>query len=91
MAVGARTLARAVGGERSWLYHFAHPLPGSGDGAFHSSELWYTFGTYPRCWRPMGPEDRTLSERMVGCWTDFIKNGDPGWGCYAGGEIMEFQ
>lgn len=69
-----------------YLYHFAHELPGDDWGAFHSAELWYMFGTYGRCWRPMGTEDQRLSEQMVTYWTNFMKTGDPG--C-AGGESWE--
>lgn len=60
-----------------YLYEFCHDLPGSDDGAFHSSELWYTFGTLNRCWRPMTAEDHALAEEMVTCWTSFMKQGDP--------------
>ena len=60
-----------------YLYEFCHDLPGSDDGAFHSSELWYTFGTLNRCWRPMTDEDYALAEEMVTCWTSFMKQGDP--------------
>lgn len=60
-----------------YLYEFCHDLPGSSDGAFHSSELWYTFGTLERCWRPMTDEDHQLSEQMVTCWTNFMKCGNP--------------
>lgn len=60
-----------------YLYEFCHDLPGSDDGAFHSSELWYTFGTLNRCWRPMTDEDHALAEEMVTCWTSFMKQGDP--------------
>ncbi len=60
-----------------YLYEFCHDLPGSDDGAFHSSELWYTFGTLNRCWRPMTDEDHALAEEMVTCWTNFMKQGDP--------------
>lgn len=70
----------------AYLYHFAHELPGDDWGAFHSAELWYMFGTYGRCWRPMEEEDRKLSERMVTYWTNFMKTGNPG--C-ADGEIWE--
>ena len=31
-------------------------------GAFHSSELWYMFGTLDRCWRPM--EDADLLDQL---------------------------
>ena len=64
-------------GRPAYLYHFAHELPGDDGGAFHSSELWYTFGTLGRCWRPMEQNDYDLSEEMVTCWTNFMKTGDP--------------
>lgn len=60
-----------------YVYEFCHDLPGSDDGAFHSSELWYTFGTLNRCWRPMKEKDHALSEEMVTCWTNFMKSGNP--------------
>lgn len=72
-----------------YLYYFSHELPGDDWGAFHSSELWYMFGTYERCWRPMSQKDQKLSEGMVEYWTSFIKNGNPQinadepWTCYS--------
>ncbi len=73
-----------VYGAPSYLYHFAHRLPGDESGAFHSAELWYTFGTYGRCWRPMTEADAALSEEMVADWTAFMKTGAPlaGWEPY---------
>lgn len=62
----------------AYLYYFSHDLPGDDWGAFHSSELWYMFGTIDRCWRPMTEEDRKLSEDMVTYWTNFMKFGAPG-------------
>ncbi len=62
----------------AYVYFFAHELPGDDWGAFHSSELWYMFGTLKRCWRPMTAEDYELSEEMVTYWTNFMKNGQPG-------------
>lgn len=64
-------------GKPTYVYHFTHPLPGDDAGAFHSSELWYMFGTLGSCWRPMTKEDYDLSEQMVGYWTNFMKKGDP--------------
>lgn len=61
----------------SYLYYFSHELPGDDWGAFHSSELWYTFGTCDRCWRPMTEFDLKLSEEMLDFWTSFIKTGNP--------------
>lgn len=64
-----------------YTYLFARPLPGdekpSMKGAFHSSELWYQFGTLARSWRPFQTADYELSERMVSYWTNFAKNGNP--------------
>lgn len=37
-------------------------LPGDDAGAFHSSELWYIFGTLGRCWRPYKKSDPFIKE-----------------------------
>lgn len=62
-----------------YSYFFTRRLPGDDWGSFHSSELWYVFGTLDRCWRPMTFEDYQLSDRMTDAWTDFAKSGNPGW------------
>ena len=67
----------------AWCYLFSRELPGEngrGDTAFHSSELWYTFGTLGRCWRPMEERDFALSREMVEAWTNFMKTENPGNG-----------
>lgn len=61
----------------AYLYYFTRQLPGDDAGAFHSSELWYMFGTYGRCWRPMTENDGKLSAEMVDYWTNFMKTGNP--------------
>ncbi|MBP3216819.1 MAG: carboxylesterase family protein [Lachnospiraceae bacterium] len=61
-----------------YVYYFTRQMPGDDAGAFHSSELWYVFGTLGRCWRPLTDGDFALSNRMLDCWTGFMKNGDPG-------------
>jgi carboxylesterase type B len=61
-----------------YLYYFERHLPGDAAGAFHSCELWYTFGTMNRCWRPFEKKDLILSDKMITAWTDFIKSGSPG-------------
>lgn len=68
----------AQGRKPPYVYYFTRALPGDSAGAFHSSELWYMFGTLPRCWRPMQREDAVLSGEMLDAWTDFMKYGDPG-------------
>ena len=53
-------------------------MPGDDDaGAFHSSELWYVFGTLDRCWRPMTEADYQLSRIISNYWANFAKTGNP--------------
>lgn len=61
----------------SYVYYFRRNLPGDDAGAFHSSELWYTFGTLRNCWRPMEDSDFTLSVEMMDYWSNFIRTGNP--------------
>lgn len=81
-------LLEQQGRKPAYVYCFSRDLPGAdmtspqgafGDmkGAFHSSELWYMFGTLGKCWRPMEKADYELSERMVSYWTNFAKTGNP--------------
>jgi para-nitrobenzyl esterase len=65
-----------------YRYHFElaaspskfHP----GSYAFHSDDIEYVFGTLDtRPGAALRPEDRKLSEEMMGYWTNFAKTGDP--------------
>ncbi len=67
--------AGKVSGKPAYVYSFKHHLPGDEIEAFHSAELWYMFGTYGRCWRPMNEDDEKLSEQMVSYWTRFMDVG----------------
>lgn len=70
--------AQADQGKRdSYCWFFDRRLPGDDHGAWHSSDLWYWFGTLGNCWRPMTPWDYDLSSQMVGYLTNFAKTGDP--------------
>ena len=62
----------------SYLWYFERRLPGDDNGAWHSADLWYWFGTLPNCWRPMEAQDYTLSTQMVSYLCNFVKTGDPG-------------
>ena len=64
----------------SFCWHFNRKLPGDENGAWHSSDLWYWFGTIGNCWRPMEEKDMTLSEEMVRYLYNFTKTGDPNLG-----------
>lgn len=66
-----------AGGPGVYVYNFSRQLPGDAAGAFHSAELWYMFGTYRHCWRPLTIEDERLSNKMVTYWTEFMKKGNP--------------
>lgn len=59
----------------SWF--FDRRLPGDECGAWHSSDLWYWFGTLKNCWRPMTQKDYALSDLMTDYLTNFAKTGDP--------------
>ena len=63
--------------KESFVWYFDRMLPGDDNGAWHSSDLWYWFGTLENCWRPMEEKDYALSEKMVSYLTNFAKNGDP--------------
>ena len=64
-------------GQPVFEYLFSRKLPGDDAGAFHSSELWYMFGTLGRCWRPFTEADYDLSKEMLDAWTNFCKYGNP--------------
>lgn len=66
-----------LGRKPAYVYYFTRDLPGDSLGAWHSSELWYMFGTLDRCWRPWEERDRDLSTRMLDYWTEFMKSGNP--------------
>ncbi len=65
----------------TYLYRFGRQLPGDDAGAFHSSELWYMFGTLNRSWRPMTEHDQKISEEMLDAWSRFAK-GEAPWQPY---------
>ncbi len=61
----------------SYTWYFDRMLPGDENGAWHSSDLWYWFGTLPNCWRPMEQKDYDLSGQMVSYLCNFVKTGNP--------------
>jgi para-nitrobenzyl esterase len=66
-----------LGRKPAYTYYFDSRMPGDELGSFHSSELWFMFGTMDRCWRPWEEKDYELSERMLDYWTNFMKTGNP--------------
>lgn len=61
----------------SYIWYFNHKLPGDNNGAWHSSDLWYFFGTLDNSWRPNTDKDYELSNIMVSYLTNFAKFGNP--------------
>ena len=61
----------------SYTWYFDRMLPGDDCGAWHSSDLWYWFGTLPNCWRPMTDHDYAVSDQMAEYLCNFAKTGDP--------------
>lgn len=71
------TQLEELGRKPAYTYYFDSRMPGDDLGSFHSSELWFMFGTMDRCWRPFEDKDYELSSRMLDYWTNFMKTGDP--------------
>jgi len=63
-----------------YTWYFDRQLPGDDNGAWHSSDLWYWFGTLPNGWRPFTDKDYAISEQMVSCLCNFARNGNPNGG-----------
>ena len=61
----------------SYTWYFDRQLPGDENGAWHSADLWYWFGTLENCWRPMEQKDWELSQQMVSYLCNFVKTGNP--------------
>ena len=79
--------SKSAGGPDAYCYVMTRELPdedGKSVPAFHSAELWYTFGTLGRCWRPMEERDYALSREMLDAWTNFMKTGNPNGGACEG-------
>ena len=75
-----QTMARkwiSARNQPGYTWHFDRMLPGDDHGAWHSSDLWYWFGTLENCWRPMEQKDYDLSNQMTDYLTNFCKSGNP--------------
>lgn len=61
----------------SYCFYFGRDLPGDNNGAWHSSELWYTIGAFSKCWRPWTTWDQEISNSLMNYFCNFVKTGDP--------------
>ncbi len=64
-------------GRTVYAYEFDPEIPGDDAGAFHSCDLWFTFETLMKCWRPFEGRHYDLARKMCNYWTNFAKKGDP--------------
>lgn len=62
---------------QSYCWFFDRQLPGDKNGAWHSSDLWYWFGTLKNGWRPFEQKDYDLSDAMSDYLCNFAKTGNP--------------
>ena len=83
----------------AYMWLFERMLPGDDKGAWHSSDLWYWFGTLKNCWRPMDKTDYLISDDMTSYLCNFVKTGNPNDGdemlltwdkCKGGKDVMCF-
>ena len=61
----------------AYCWFFDRKLPGDENGAWHSSDLWYWFGTLKNGWRPFEEKDYSLSNTMSDYLCNFVKSGNP--------------
>ena len=61
----------------AYVYYFDIDAPGDDNGAFHSSDLRYMFGTLETSWRPFRDRDREVSAQMMDYLANFARTGDP--------------
>lgn len=62
----------------AYLYYFDIDAPGDdNNGAFHSADLRYVFGTLDQSHRPYRDSDRSVSRMMIDYICHFVATGDP--------------
>lgn len=61
-----------------YYYNFDVEIPGwDNPGAFHSVDLWFSFETLAKCWRPFVGKHYDVARQMCNYWSNFIRSGDP--------------
>ncbi|MBR5071005.1 MAG: carboxylesterase family protein [Oscillospiraceae bacterium] len=78
-------------GRPAYYYNFGPTIPGDDAGAFHSSELWFTFETLMKCWRPFDGHHYDVARKMCNYWTNFAKTGNPNGFDQDGTPMPEWQ
>ena len=83
--------ALADAGRPAYYYTFGPTIPGDNAGAYHSSELWFTFETLNKCWRPFDGHHFDIARKMCNYWTNFAKTGDPNGPDHDGTPMPEWK
>ena len=61
-----------------YYYNFDAEIPGwDNPGTFNSVDLWFTFETLAKCWRPFVGKHYDLARQMCNYSVEFIRSGDP--------------
>ena len=61
----------------AYVYYFDIDAPGDNNGAFHSCDLRYMFGTLDNSWRTYRDRDYEVSKQMIDYLSNFSKYGNP--------------
>ena len=70
----SQSFARQV---HAYLMYFDVDAPGDNNGAFHSADLRYCFGTLSKSFRPYDGTDQRISDMMTDYIAAFARSGDP--------------
>ncbi len=68
---------QAYDGKATYVYLFDHDIPGDDRGSYHGSDMWFTFDSVGRCWRPFTGKHYDLARKVCAYWTNFVKYGNP--------------
>jgi para-nitrobenzyl esterase len=73
--------AQVGAGGNAWAFLFAGEPLGPEHGAFHGADLLYTFNHLAYLGLD-SPANLAVRDDLLGAWTRFIADGDPGWAAY---------
>ena len=62
---------------KAYIYYFDIDAPGDKNGAFHSSDLRYMFGTLKESWRKYTDRDEEVSNQLMDYVANFARSGNP--------------
>lgn len=92
LAAYAYAIDQAKKGRSCYLYRFNADMPGEDHpGAYHGSELWYTFNSLNHCWRPFRGQHYDMARQISGYWVNFVKTGNPNGKDAIGDELPHWE